>query len=71
MKDPLFIPYVDITITCRDCRASFVHTPREQALFDERGWSEPSRCGECRAARRADRADRGIFRNPSHGQGIK
>jgi len=43
----------DKTLTCRDCGASFVFTEGEQEFFASRGFTnEPSRCPECRAARK-------------------
>jgi len=54
--------YTDKTLTCRDCGASFIFTAGEQEFFASRGFTnEPSRCPECRAARRA--------RNDSYGGG--
>lgn len=45
--------YSDKTLTCRDCGASFVFTTGEQEFFASRGFTnEPSRCPECRAARK-------------------
>jgi CxxC-x17-CxxC domain-containing protein len=48
------ISYADKTLTCRDCGQTFTFTVSEQQFFAERGFqNEPSRCPECRAARRA------------------
>ena len=51
----------DKTLTCRDCGQAFTFTVGEQQFFAERGFqNEPSRCPECRAARRsAPRRDGG------------
>jgi CxxC-x17-CxxC domain-containing protein len=50
------LSYVDRTLTCRDCGQSFVFTVGEQEFFASRGFTnEPSRCPECRAARKAGR----------------
>ena len=46
---------VDTTITCRDCGQAFTFTTGEQDFYASRGFSEPSRCVECRAARKAQR----------------
>ena len=47
---------MDKTLTCRDCGQSFVFTAGEQEFFASRGFTnEPSRCPECRAARKASR----------------
>jgi CxxC-x17-CxxC domain-containing protein len=45
----------DTTITCRDCGQAFTFTSGEQDFYASRGFSEPSRCAECRAARKAQR----------------
>jgi CxxC-x17-CxxC domain-containing protein len=43
----------DKTLTCRDCGGKFTFTVREQEFYASRGWENtPSRCPECRAARR-------------------
>ena len=43
----------DTTITCRDCGQAFTFTSGEQDFYASRGFSEPSRCSDCRAARKA------------------
>jgi CxxC-x17-CxxC domain-containing protein len=50
----------DTTLTCRDCGQGFTFTAGEQDFYTSRGFSEPTRCPDCRAARRAER-DRGSF----------
>ena len=46
--------YHDETLTCRDCGREFVFSASEQAFFAEKGFqNKPSRCPECRAAKRA------------------
>lgn len=48
----------DKSITCRDCGREFVFTAGEQQFFAQKGFAnEPSRCPECRAARKASRGD--------------
>jgi CxxC-x17-CxxC domain-containing protein len=43
----------DETLRCRDCGREFVFTTGEQKFFEERGlMHKPSRCPECRAARK-------------------
>ena len=49
----------DRTITCRDCGEAFTFTAGEQAFYAERGYSEPQRCANCRAERKAQRASSG------------
>ena len=46
--------YMDKTLNCRDCGRDFVFTAGEQEFFAQRGFeNEPSRCPECRRARKA------------------
>src|SRR5256886_15654758 len=58
----------DTTLTCRDCGQAFVFTSGEQAFYASRGFSEPSRCADCRAARKAQR-DGGGGSYSSYGSG--
>jgi CxxC-x17-CxxC domain-containing protein len=50
----------DVTLTCRDCGQGFTFTAGEQDFYASRGFSEPTRCPDCRAARRAER-ERGSY----------
>src|SRR5436305_276373 len=45
----------DTTLTCRDCGQNFTFTSGEQDFYASRGFSEPSRCADCRAARKSQR----------------
>ena len=45
----------DTTLTCRDCGQAFTFTSGEQDFYASRGFSEPSRCPDCRAARKQQR----------------
>src|ERR671929_1046601 len=45
----------DTTLTCRDCGQTFTFTSGEQDFYASRGFSEPTRCADCRAARKAQR----------------
>jgi CxxC-x17-CxxC domain-containing protein len=45
----------DTTLTCRDCGQAFTFTSGEQDFYASRGFSEPSRCADCRAQRKAQR----------------
>ncbi len=48
--------YADQTLTCRDCGKEFTFTGSEQELFVQKGYNNyPSRCNECRAARKSQR----------------
>ena len=46
--------YTDETLTCVDCANQFQFTVSEQEFFASKGFTnKPSRCGDCRAARKA------------------
>ncbi len=46
--------YADKTMTCRDCGREFTFTAGEQAFYDQKGFTNaPTRCSDCRAARKA------------------
>ena len=50
--------YADKSLACRDCGQAFVFTSGEQEFHASKGFqNEPSRCPECRAARKAARGD--------------
>jgi len=52
------LSYADKTLTCRDCGQAFVFTSGEQEFHASKGFqNEPSRCRDCRAARKAERGD--------------
>ncbi len=51
--------YSDKTLQCRDCGNEFVFSAGEQEFYATRGFSEPTRCPDCRAARKAARNDGG------------
>jgi CxxC-x17-CxxC domain-containing protein len=54
------VSYADKTLACRDCGQAFVFTSGEQEFFASRGFTnEPSRCRDCRSARKADRGGGG------------
>src|SRR5207248_7766523 len=60
---------MDKTLTCRDCGQGFVFTAGEQEFFASRGFTnEPSRCPDCRSARKAGR-DSGGYGDSSSGGG--
>jgi CxxC-x17-CxxC domain-containing protein len=56
----------DSTLTCRDCGQAFTFTSGEQDFYASRGFSEPTRCPDCRAQRRAER-ERGSYGGNSGG----
>src|SRR5258707_1748973 len=45
----------DTPLTCGDCGQAFTFTSGEQDFYASRGFSEPSRCADCRAQRKAQR----------------
>ncbi|MDA8237713.1 MAG: zinc-ribbon domain containing protein [Chloroflexi bacterium] len=49
--------YSDKVLTCADCGQEFVFSAREQEFYATRQFSEPRRCGSCRASRKASRGD--------------
>jgi CxxC-x17-CxxC domain-containing protein len=52
------LSYADKSLTCRDCAQAFVFTAGEQEFHASKGFNnEPSRCQDCRAARKAARGD--------------
>ena len=59
----------DTTLTCRDCGQAFTFTSGEQDFYASRGFSEPSRCADCRAARKAQRDNGGDSGYSSGGYG--
>lgn len=49
----------DLTLRCRDCGQDFVFTAGEQDFYASKGLiHQPSRCPECRAARKASMGER-------------
>ena len=59
--------YTDETLTCVDCGRTFPFTASEQEFFASKGFTnKPSRCGDCRAARKAANGGRS---GPSRGGG--
>ena len=45
--------FADKTMTCRDCGKQFTFTAGEQEFYQSRGFSAPTRCADCRAARKS------------------
>jgi CxxC-x17-CxxC domain-containing protein len=56
----------DTTLTCRDCGQAFTFTSGEQDFYASRGFSQPGRCADCRAARKGQR-DAGTSSYSSYG----
>ena len=57
----------DKTLTCRDCGAQFTFTEGEQEFYTQKGYSEPLRCPDCRARKKAARTGGGY--GDSYGNG--
>jgi CxxC-x17-CxxC domain-containing protein len=48
--------FADKTLTCRDCGAEFTFTSGEQEFYAQKGFdNEPTRCQNCRRARKQGR----------------
>jgi len=45
----------DKKIKCIDCHKDFIFTAGEQEFFEERGYSTPIRCKDCRIKRKAEK----------------
>ena len=43
----------DIMMACGDCSSPFIFTGRDQAFFTKNGWPQPSRCPDCREAKKS------------------
>ncbi len=63
--------YADKNLTCADCGQEFVFTASEQDFYAQRNFTEPRRCGSCRASRKAARnaSDGGGYSGSSNGGG--
>lgn len=54
--------FTDQTMTCKDCGSSFVWTAGEQEFYTQKGFDNPpSRCPNCRQAKKAQRGGVGSF----------
>ncbi|HEX3662742.1 MAG TPA: CxxC-x17-CxxC domain-containing protein [Acidobacteriaceae bacterium] len=49
----------DLQLTCSDCGREFTFTSEDQAFFQERGYSAPKRCKNCRQARKNEQGGGG------------
>ncbi len=43
----------DFDLPCADCGGSFPFTGKDQVFFQKQGWSQPSRCADCREAKKS------------------
>ncbi len=55
----------DKILTCSDCGQQFTFSASEQEFFAKKGFTDPSRCPDCRAARKAARAGGSDYRGGS------
>ena len=75
----------DIMLDCRECKSEFTFSERDQAFFGEKGYEQPVRCKDCRAAKagevdcrdrtindeREDQRSEGAGRGRGRGRGAK
>ncbi len=59
----------DKILTCSDCGQQFTFSASEQEFFAKKGFTDPSRCPDCRAARKAARAGGSDYRGGSSSTG--
>jgi CxxC-x17-CxxC domain-containing protein len=57
----------DIQLQCSDCGQDFTFTAADQAFFQERGYSTPKRCKNCRMAKKNDQGGSGYRSAPAQG----
>jgi hypothetical protein len=43
----------DLELPCVDCGCAFPFTGKDQVFFQKQGWSQPSRCADCREAKKS------------------
>jgi len=56
------VPGSDVTLICRDCNSRFTFTAGEQQYYATHGLThQPSRCPNCRQARKAGQTANGGF----------
>ena len=54
--------FTDKVLTCRDCGTEFVFTAGEQEFYQQKGFDNaPTRCPNCRRARKAQRSEGGGY----------
>jgi CxxC-x17-CxxC domain-containing protein len=59
----------DSVLTCRDCGQAFTFTSGEQDFYASRGYSEPGRCPDCRAARKSQRDSGSLYNDQGSSYG--
>lgn len=45
----------NIELPCVDCGSGFSFTGKDQVFFQKQGWSQPSRCADCRDAKKSEK----------------
>jgi len=45
----------DQTLVCKDCSAEFTFTEGEQSFFQQKGFTPPTRCADCRRRKKAEK----------------
>lgn len=67
------MPFTDQTLYCRDCNQEFTFTAGEQEFYASKGLTNsPTRCPDCRAARKQSAGQRGgSFGGRSGGGGYR
>jgi len=53
------ISYLDMPLTCSDCRGHFTFSAEDQGLSAELGYDQPVCCRRCRLTRESSRRDNG------------
>ena len=52
----------DKKIKCIDCNKDFIFTAGEREFFEEKGYSEPIRCKDCRRKKKSEKKTGGFSR---------
>jgi len=60
----------DQELMCSDCGQSFTFSAEDQAFFNERGYSTPKRCKQCRQAKKQEQPGGGYQRSESRSASV-
>jgi len=60
----------DQELMCSDCGQSFTFSAEDQAFFNERGYSTPKRCKQCRQAKKQEQSGGGYQRSDSRSTSV-
>ena len=55
----------DKKLTCKSCSQEFIFSERDQAFYQDKGFSAPQSCQACRAKRKAEQGGGRGFNKPS------